>query len=236
MSTSKSFAAARPLKPHLMQETGGLAAEVNDVRKDVDAAFGIMEGRTGFPVARAIDGGAPAAAGGAMVVLGTNLLQGCLLDHAHLLQAAIDVEIKANKPGVSGYTFVMTTGGGGSSSAVFTPSTGVLAIALKTGGDTAANVAAAINTAGAGYLFATVVGGGSYTLAVTSTPLAGGTGVMAGFKVLVAGQEALPSIPWTDTSVTVTVPALTGLVATDIALIQMMAGGVQALSLAAALA
>lgn len=40
---SRHFGASNPRKPHLIVGPGGLAAEIYDVRLDVDAAFGLLE-------------------------------------------------------------------------------------------------------------------------------------------------------------------------------------------------
>lgn len=40
---SRLFGSSQPSRPHLIQGPGGIAREVNDVRLDVDAAFGALE-------------------------------------------------------------------------------------------------------------------------------------------------------------------------------------------------
>jgi hypothetical protein len=40
---SRHFGASNPRKPHLVVGPGGLAAEIYDLRQDVDAAFGLLE-------------------------------------------------------------------------------------------------------------------------------------------------------------------------------------------------
>lgn len=76
--TSKSFGAFSPVKPHLLTGSGGLAAEVADVRADVEAAFQVMEARAGLPELDFLDisGGALLEDGGDIVLKGRNMLGG----------------------------------------------------------------------------------------------------------------------------------------------------------------
>ena len=117
-------------------------------------------------------------------------------------------------------------GSGGTVNAITAPTPlangRVLIIQPAAGGSTASALATLINANGAGcqgILWATVVVGDAtpFTLAVASTPLAGGTGSYDGFGVTFSGVAALPknttgatgAAAWTDTLVTVTSPDLT---------------------------
>jgi hypothetical protein len=112
--SSKAFGSMRPLKPHLLQETGGLAAEIKDVRNDVDAAFVAAEARTGFPSLDWLDAttGAPTAAGGPLLLLGANLLQSQTCDTVTLGSGTAGVIFKAITPGDSNIRVEIVQGGG----------------------------------------------------------------------------------------------------------------------------
>jgi hypothetical protein len=151
------------------------------------------------------------------------------------------LSVFALKPGNSGITVVVVAGVG-ALAVTFVPSTGVLTITLAAGGSTDAAIATAINANAAqtdGYIRATSGAAGSLTLAVASTPMAGGDGEYALNKVEVTGLEALPAnepganatAKWADGVVTVTVPVLTGATparaAADIAATRISSNGVQ---------
>lgn len=242
---SRAFGSQRAKKAHLMQQTGGLAAEIVDLRNDVEEGFQNLEERLGFPELDFIDGGAPAAAGGDAVLVGRNLLQGQTFDTLVLTQSAIQMQLWAVKPGDSGITVAVVVGG--ALAIDYNPTTKVLTITLAPAGSTANAVATAINANAAetdGYIRASVLGAGTFTLAQASRPMAGGVGDYDGNIVMCAGKECLPAnngtttsvAVWSDTQITVTVPALTPVVAADIAQLTLSTDGTraQAISFAAA--
>jgi hypothetical protein len=220
---------------------GGIPGEIVDLRNDTDEGFENSEGRVGFPELDWIDGTAPAAAGGDVVLRGRNLLQGQTFDGLSLNAGAAVLSVFALKPGDSGITVVVVAGVG-ALSVTFVPSTGVLTITLAAGGSTDAAIATAINANAAqtdGYIRATSGAAGSLTLAVASTPMTGGVGAYALNKVEVTGLEALPAnepganatAKWANDVITATVPVLTGATparaAADTAATRISSNGVQ---------
>jgi hypothetical protein len=167
------------------------------------------------PLLEWLDGAAFAAAGGDAVLRGSDLLQGQTFDTIALGTGTAGVTFTCLKPGVSSYNVVIVQG----TTLASVLSGSLLTVTLATAGNTADEVATAVNVAAStkGVIRA-VSGGGGTVLISDSTPMAGGTGLYAGNKVLVSGVEALPkhatgtnpAATWTETAVTVTVPALTG--------------------------
>lgn len=212
---SKSFGSERALKAHLVQASGGLAAEINDLRNDVEEGFQNNEGQLTFPAVDWLDASAGAllAAGGDVTIIGQNLLQGQTFDTLTIGTGNAAVTVTALKPGDTGFSLEVVQGAG-ALSAAFT--NGALVVTLAAAGSSATLVTAAINAlAGCIGVVRAVAGGSgaSDVLVVAKTSLAGGSGYYAGNKVTVSGVEALPkhvATPWTNTSITVTVPALTG--------------------------
>jgi hypothetical protein len=107
------------------------------------------------------------------------------------------------------------------------------------GGSTSNAVASAINIAAScvGVILAAGNGNG-LMLVAAQTPMAGGTGYYIGNVVRINGQSCNPvhaTGQWTDTSITVLVPALTGRVATDIVAVAVQSNGISALQLSAVL-
>lgn len=245
MSTkmSKSFGTMHPLKPHLLQQTGGIAAEVKDIRDDVETAFKNSEGRAGFPELDWLDPGTLLAAGQATFVLrGRNLLQGQTFDTLTLGLTTAGVVVTCLKPGDSGFRMKIVQGTG---ALAVTFTSGLLTVTLDVGGSTATQVVAAINALPAciGVIFAAVLsGGGGTVLVAAETPLAGGNGLYAGNKVMVSGVEVLPkhqAVSWADDIITVTVQDLTALTparaATDIVGVVVQSDGVTTGQLSAVL-
>lgn len=221
---SKAFGSQRAKKAHLMRGTGGLSAEIADVRADVEEGFQNLEERTGYPELDFHDltDGAIAAAGGDVTLIGRELLQGQTFDKLNVVEGAFDMLIECLKPGKSGISVIFETGAGALAVSL---AADLLTVTLPVAGqDTADNIATAINADAAncnGVLRANVVAGGMLTqagLGAVALPLAGGVGDYAGNKVMVGGIEALPQnetgttsvAKWTDTSLKVTTPAVGG--------------------------
>lgn len=244
--SSKSFGSEKAVKPHLLQQTGGLAAEILDLRRDVEDAFVVSDAKAGFPEILWVDGGAPSAAGGSMVIKGLNLLQGQTFDSYSWTQSAVALTLAAVKPGDSGLAFEVIAGSGALSVSYADK---VLTITLASGGSTANAVATAINAlAGAkGIIRANVTGAGTFTAAVAETPLAGGVGDWDNNTITVSGVEAKPAhatgtatvANWSDTVITVTVPDLTAetdaRAAGDLVAIQVKSNNIRSNTVVAAL-
>jgi len=236
---SKSFGTQRAQKAHLMQQTGGLAAEIKDLRDDVEEGFQNNEARAGFPALDALDPGTLLAAGQASFVLvGRNLLQGQTFDSHISGTGNAQVTVTMLKPGKSGVSFEVVQGAGALAAVL---AAGKLTVTLAAGGSTATQVAAAINAAASciGVIHAVAGGtGGSNVVVEAETDLAGGVGDYAGNAVYINGQSCNPvqaASQWTNTSITVLVPALTGRVATDIVAVVVLSNGVSTGQLSAVL-
>ena len=181
-----------------------------------------------------VDNGAPiAAAGGDLILIGRDLLQGQTFDGIQKTEGSAFFYAYALKPGVSGIT-VQIVVGAGILSVAFNPSTGALVITLPAIGDTDDNIAAAINadlSPANGYVRAVSGSGGSFTLASPTEAMIGGTGTYAKNKVMVAGLEALPANEtgvnagqkWNGTDITCTSQAVGA--ATDVAAIAVESNG-----------
>jgi hypothetical protein len=216
--SSRSFGAQHAKLSHLLDGKGGIPGEVADLRQDTELGFENHEGQVGFPMLDWLVGAEPAVGGATVVFRGRALLQGQSFDTLTLVSGTSNLIITALKPGKSGIKVVVLTAAGAASVA-FTG--GVLTIQPAAGGSTASAIATLINANGAacqGVLWATVVVGDAtpFTLAVASTPLAGGVGAYAGNVVTFSGVEALPknttgatgAAAWTDTVLTVSSPNL----------------------------
>lgn len=243
---SKAFGSQRAAKAHLLQQTGGLAAEIKDLRSDVEEGFQNLEERAGYPELDYVDGAGPAAAGGDMVLVGRNLLQGQTFDVLELWTGTSKVTITCLKPGKSPFTFAVT-GGGTAGSEVVSKVGNAFSIQIEVGVSTANQIATALNANAAasdGYLRAASSGVGFNNAIQAATALAGGVGTFAENVVRVAGFECLPAntpgtagaAAWTDTQIKVTVPALAPVVATDKAQITVMSDGTRADAMSAAVA
>lgn len=240
---SKAFGSQRAAKAHLVRGSGGLAGEIGDLRKDVEEGFQNLEERAGFPELYYIDGAGPSAAGADMVLKGANFLQGQTFDEITIEEAAAgSVVLTALKPGDSGITVEVALAS--ALDVAFNPATGVLLIELPAIGDSDDDIATAINADGAatdGYVRATSAGSGDIVADHAAAPMTGGVGDYAGNVVKVGGVECLPAnttgatgaAAWADATITVTVPALTPIVATDQANVTVMADGTRADALGA---
>lgn len=227
---SRAFGSQRARKAHLLRGTGGLSAEISDLRNDVEEGFQNAESKAGYPMLDALDPATLLAAGQASFVLvGRNLLQGQTFDELTTGAGNAAVTVKMLKPGDSGVRLVVTQGAG---ALAVTFVDGLLTVELAAAGSTATAVAAAINALAAciGVVFATAGGTGADNVVVAAeTPLAGGVGSYEDNNVWINGQSCLPvhaADQWTDTSVTVLVPALTGRVATDMVAAMIESDGV----------
>lgn len=238
MKESKAFGSQRGQKAHLLLGTGGLAGEIADLRKDVEEGFENLEERSGYPELDYVDGAGPAAAGGDMILVGRNLLQGQTFDVLALWAGTSMVTITCLKPGKSPFT-IAVTGGGTAGAEVVSKVGNAFSIQIQVGTSTANQIATAINANAAasdGYLRAASGGAGVTNAIQAATPMAGGVGTFAENVVRVAGFECLPAntpgtagaAAWTDTSIKVTVPALAPVVATDKAQITVMSDGTRA--------
>jgi len=240
---SKAFGSQRAYKAHLLRGSGGLQGEIQDLRKDVEEGFQNLEERAGFPELYYIDGAGPSAAGADMVLKGANFLQGQSFDEITIEEAAAgSVVLTALKPGDSNITVEVALAA--ALAITFNPATGVLLIELPAIGDSDDDIATAINADGAdtdGYVRATSAGSGDIVADHAAAPMTGGVGDYAGNVVKVGGVECLPAnttgttgaAAWTDDTVTVTVPALTPIVATDQANVTLMSDGTRADALGA---
>ena len=171
-----------------------------------------------------LKGPSVAAAGGALQLYGTGLLQGQTFDAVTLTDATLitglgSVTLTAMKPGDSKLKVVVVAG---VATLAVTYSAGVLTITLASGGSSDDAIATAINLDASqcrGIIRAASHSLGHFLLAIASTPLVGGVGDYANTKVLVSGAETLPcnytgsagAAAWTDTGVKVIVPDLTAL-------------------------
>jgi|GEM_PF-5063803 len=241
-----------------LSDVASLQSDVSTAQGDITTAQGdittlegradALEQRSGLPEVTWIDGGAPAAAGGDMVLKGTDLLQSQTFDSVNITEGAADLLVEMLKPGDSGFTVEVVAGAG----ALDIDLTGTkLTITLAAGGSTVNAIATAINANAAdtdGYIRANEDASGSLTLDVAEQDFTGGTGTYAGNVVSVSGQECLPAnetgatttAKWSDTGITVTVPDLTALgdarAAGDIAAVSVSSDQMVSRALAVALA
>lgn len=237
---SKAFGSQRAKKAHLLQQTGGLAAEIKDLRNDVEEGFQNFEARAGFPELdfHDLNLGAPAAAGGDIVLVGRNLLQNQTFDSITIAESAAgSVELSALKPGNSGITVEVALDVG--LAVEFDPNTGVLLIKLPAIGDSDDDIATAINanaSACNGYVRAVSAGSGDIVADHAAAPMTGGVGNYAGNVVMCAGEECLPAnevgatsvAKWTDTAIKVTIPALASAAVGDHAQVTVSSDGTRA--------
>lgn len=233
---SRAFSAQRAKKAHLLRGSGGIQAEVADLRDDVEVGFLAAESKTGHPILDALDPGALLAAGQAtFVIKGRNLLQSQTFDTLTIGTANAAVTVTMLKPGVSGVSLVVVQGAGALSAVL---AANVLTVTLAVAASTATEVAAAINASASciGVIHAVAGGTGSDDVVVAaSTALAGGAGSYTENLVYINGQSCNPAqaaSQWTNTSITVLVPALTGRVAGDIVGVTVISDGVASNTLA----
>jgi hypothetical protein len=208
---------------------------------DLVAARAIPENPPKLDLLNVTDGGAVAAAGGDIELVGRNLLRGQTFDSIQLIQNLADLTIASLKPGKSPFSVEVIVGGGALS---VTIADNKLTIELALGGSTDDEIATAINDDGTdweGLLRADSAGTGSFTVAIPEAPLTGGVGNYDGNKVMVGGLEALPqnetgtsaTAKWSDTELLVTTQAVGG--ATDVVAIEAEVDGILAPPLSAVL-
>jgi hypothetical protein len=235
---SKAFGSQRAYKQHLTLGKGGVAGEVADLRGDVEEGFQNMEAREGFPEVYYIDGAGPSAAGADMILKGVNLLQGQTFDELVLWAGTSMVTITCLKPGNSPFT-IQVTDGATAGAEVVTKTGDAFVVQIQVGVSTADQIATAINADGAdsdGHLRAASGGSGTTNAIAAATAMSGGEGDFDGNKVTVGGVECLPAntpgtagaAAWSDDTITVTVPALAPIVATDQAALKVMSDGTSA--------
>jgi hypothetical protein len=235
---SRAFGSQRAKRQHLVLGKAGVAGEVADLRRDVEEGFQNLEEQAGFPTVDYIDGAAPAAGGGDAVLVGRNLLQGQTFDALTLWEGTSAVVITALTPGDSEFT-IEVTDGATAGSEVVTKTDKAFTIQIEAGVSTAEQIATAINADGAdsdGYLRAAAGGSDAVNAVADAADMEGGVGDFDGNVIEVAGKVCLPAnttgtagaAAWTDTQVTVTVPALTPVVATDIAKLTLSSDGTRA--------
>lgn len=240
---SKAFGSQRAYKSHLVLGKGGVAGEIVDLRRDVEEGFQNLEERAGFPEIYYIDGTGPSAAGADMILKGANFLQSQTFDALTLWDGTSQVVITCLKPGDSGFT-IQVTGTGTAGSETVTKTANAFVIDIEPGVSTANQIATAINADAAdsdGYLRAASGGAGTTNAVAAAAAMAGGVGDFAGNVVKVGGVECLPAnttgtagaAAWTDDTITVTVPALAPMVATDQANVTVMSDGTRADALGA---
>jgi hypothetical protein len=225
MTASKAFGDEHVAKPHLIKPQGGVAAEIWDLRIDIERAFSRAEGRPAadqYPEVTFVDGGLPALTGGDLVLRGTRLIQGQTFASLAVGTGTSKLTITALKPGVGGNDFTIAiVHAGGAPAVVVAKVTNAITITANLGVHTADQVATAINANGAdtdGYLRCLSGGGGTTIAALAATHLAGGVG--EGWTCTLCGAECLPAntagtsgaAALTETLCTVTVPDLTALV------------------------
>lgn len=243
--SSKAFGSKTPQKLHLVQGPGGLAAEVLDVRNDIDEALSAMELRTGLPELDWVDGAVTAAAGD-VVLIGRNFLQGQTFGALTKFTGTSELIFTALKPGSDGNSLtVALVHSAGLPAVTVAKLVNAITITADVGTHTADEIATAVNANAAatdGYLTCNGGGAGTAQTVFTATPLAGGTG-SGDFKVYVGGVLCLPAntpganggAAITGTSAKMTHGAIAGAVATDMAQITLRSDGVYAQAISAVL-
>ena len=239
---SKAFGSEKAAKPHLTQGKGGVAGEVDDLRKDVEDGFLTTEARTGFPELDWIDGTGPSASGGTVILKGRNLLQGQTFDSITFGTGTSELVFTAMRPGDSGYKILLQDTG--SLTVGFSGDT--LTVTYDGGTSTADAIATAVNAEATNVGVIRCVSGGTGTTIVASTDqtngdaMTGGTGDHPGNNLEVAGAACAPlhatgtspAATWADGEISITVPSLTGRAAADVVALRVQSNGIwtQALS------
>jgi len=229
---SKAMESQGAAKPHLTTGKGGVAGEVDDLRKDVDAGFETLESRSGYPDIHWVDGGL-VAVGGDHVIKGAGLLAGQTFASVTL---GASLEIIMRVPGAAGNdesVEVVDSGGGG---LAVSYAANKLSIDLGGAAPNEDTIATAVNSALVGAPVRANSGGGEAFGTVAETSLTGGAG--DGWECKVTGEDApikfdtgaaTSSANLTETEATVTVPDLTGLgdarAAGDVATLEVVSDG-----------
>jgi len=222
MTGVRDSRASRPSKEHLLRGHG-VSREVSIGRDNLDA----LGADTNYPVVTSVVDGASVSLGGlpaAHAVKGTNLLQGKTFAQYVFGTGNAAVTVKANRPGTAGNALAAKIVQGATLAAV--ESAGVLTITLATAGNTATEVAAAINASATAKLkfFAVAGGTGAGTVLIASQAnLAGGLGEGLSIKVMGIEQQIV-GFP-TETSIPMVVSDLTGAGAADVAQLTVTSDG-----------
>lgn len=229
---SKAMAQQGPAKPHLTTGKGGVAGEVDDLRGDVDSALEAFESRSDYPEVDYIDGAGPVALGGDMVMVGRRLLQDQTFASVTL---GASLDIIARVPGKAGNDYsVEVIDSGGVGGLAVSWAANKLTIDLDGATPDEDTIATAVNDAGVGSPLRANSGGGVAFGTVAETSLTGGAG--DGWSCTVGGFDApikfdtgaaTSSANLTETQVTVTVPALAPIVATDKAHVSVTSDGIR---------
>lgn len=224
MTVSKAFGSEHVAKPHLIKPQGGVAAEIWDLRVDLERAFSKAEGRPAashYPELSMVDGSIPPLTGGDMVLRGTYLIQGQTFASLALFLTTSKLTFTALKPGVGGNDLTIAiVHAGGAPAVTVAKVANAITITANLGVHTANDIATAINVNGAdtdGYVRCLSGGAGVTITATAATHLAGGEG--EGWTCTISGAECLPAntpgtagaAALTETLCTVTVPDLTAL-------------------------
>jgi hypothetical protein len=208
--------------PHLSK------GEIKDLRGDVDAAFGLFEKRTGYPKISRVVGGMALSLGGlpqAAGIVGVNLIQGQVHASRTFGAGTSALTFTANRPGTPGnaITVELKTGAAEAISVVGT----VIEVTLDTGVSTANSVKALVDGAAAAAALVNTTSGGAGVVAVAAAAaLAGGVG--EGLSVKVNGIEQAVTGATTETSIPMTVTALTGAAANGAVELDVESDGVRA--------
>lgn len=203
---------------NIIIEYNGTIVSATEIGKilDIVASHARAENRPVLDMLDVNGGGAVAATGGDITVVGRNLLRGQTFDELTLVEAPAGLKIVALTPGDSPFSVEMTAGAGALS---VTLVANKLTIELAAGGSSDNAIATEINKDGGdcdGYLRAESISGGNFTLAQAETPLAGGIGNFYANKIMVGGLEALPAnstgvvagAKWLDTAIRCTTQAV----------------------------
>lgn len=231
---SKAFGGKSPRKSHLVTPSGGMGAEIYDVRKDVEEAFTSGEGRPAsdeYPELDYIDGAGPAAAGGDMAMVGRYLLGGQTFASVTL---GASLDIIARTPGDAGNDYSVEVVDSAAGGLAVTFAADKLEIDLGGAASTEDQIATAVNAVPVGAPLRANSGGGPAFGTASEVSLAGGSG--EGWRCTVGGFDApikfdtgaaTSSANLDETDVIVTVPALAPIVATDKAKVYAVVDGVR---------
>jgi hypothetical protein len=187
--------------------------ELADLRGDVEAAFLVLEAKTGFPTVdrstRLLLSDLPghsSSVGSAVTLVGRALLQGQTTATLQLGTGTAQLNFTANRPGTPGNDLSVEIVQGDGALAVSVLGN-VITITLAVGGSTAAQVVTAYNLVAAAVRLAQIahdgVAGAGTVLVAAETNLAGGVG--SGLTVLLGGVEQDVVAVVTDTSISMLV-------------------------------
>jgi hypothetical protein len=221
MTASLSFGNMGPALPHLSK------GEIADLRADVEGAFEVSDGKTGFPFLGKVTAGKAISLGGvpqAAAVAGAGFTQGQVKAALTKGTGTASLAFTANRPGTPGNAISVEIVQGVGSLAISVTSQKIT-VTLAAAGSTANAVKAAVDAHATAKTMVQVVSGGTGTVLVSVEALMTG-GVGAGLEVKVNSieQQVVGSV--TDTAIPMVVSDLTGCVATDAATLQVKSNGV----------